>query len=179
MMLFYLYQFFFFLLDHLHFFLHFSSRLWRTFLKNTLYQMIVNFVKRSNLYWSHKNYHSANNTRIAQWSRTLLKIIQKYFIVPWAWERVNQRSEAREQSDQCRARERVSGASEQVTGWASGPVLMSRFRWVLDHCAVCTVHRRFVASLRPFSAVMSLMLLPPVTDVRAARWLTGDVCVTS
>ena len=35
----YLYQLFIFLLGHLHFFVHFSSRLWRTFLRNILYTL--------------------------------------------------------------------------------------------------------------------------------------------
>ena len=35
----YLYQRFIFLLGHLHFFVHFSSRLWRTFLRNILYTL--------------------------------------------------------------------------------------------------------------------------------------------
>ena len=46
---------------------------------------------------------------------------------------VSEHSRAHEQSEQCEAREQVSGASDQANGRASGPVLMSGFLIVLDH----------------------------------------------
>ena len=48
---------------------------------------------------------------------------------------MSERSGAREQSEQCGASERVSGASERANGQASGPVLTSRFLAVLTYCA--------------------------------------------
>ena len=47
----------------------------------------------------------------------------------------SERSGGRERSQQSGARERVSGASERANKRASGPVLTSRFSFVLDHIA--------------------------------------------
>ena len=52
-------------------------------------------------------------------------------------ERTSERSGGRERSEQSRASEQVSGASERANGRASGPVLTSRF-WVV----LTIVHRR-------------------------------------
>ena len=51
----------------------------------------------------------------------------------WASERTNERSGARERSEQCGASEWVSGASERASGRANGPVLTSRFPAVPNH----------------------------------------------
>ena len=53
----------------------------------------------------------------------------------WASERMNERSGACKQSEQGRATERVSSASEWANRRASGPVLTSRFLFVPDHSA--------------------------------------------
>ena len=49
---------------------------------------------------------------------------------------MSERSRARERRGQCGASERMTGASEQANGRASGPVLMSRFLFVPDHIAL-------------------------------------------
>ena len=49
---------------------------------------------------------------------------------------VIERSGACEQSEQCRASVRVSGASKRVNEWASDKVLTSGFLVILDHSAV-------------------------------------------
>ena len=46
---------------------------------------------------------------------------------------MSERSGGRERSEQSGASERVSGASEQANGRASGPVLQSVFLAVIDH----------------------------------------------
>ena len=51
-----------------------------------------------------------------------------------ASERVNERSGARKQSEQCGASEWVSGVSKWANGQASGPVFSSRFLAVQNHC---------------------------------------------
>ena len=51
-------------------------------------------------------------------------------------ERTSERSGGRERSEQSGASERVSGASEQANGRASGPELTSRFLFVPDHSAL-------------------------------------------
>ena len=48
---------------------------------------------------------------------------------------MSERSGGREQSEQSRASERVSGASEWANGRVSGPVLQSVFLAVIDHSA--------------------------------------------
>ena len=48
-------------------------------------------------------------------------------------ERTSERSGVREQSEQCEASERVSGASERANGRVSGPVLTSGFLVDLAH----------------------------------------------
>ena len=54
---------------------------------------------------------------------------------------MSERSGGREQSEQSGASERVSGASEQANGRASGPVFTSRFLAYLNHCALTRVFR--------------------------------------
>ena len=46
---------------------------------------------------------------------------------------MSERSGGRKRSEQSRASERVSGASERANGRASGPVLQSVFLAVIDH----------------------------------------------
>ena len=47
--------------------------------------------------------------------------------------KVSKRSGGREQSEQSKASEQMSGASERANGRASGPVLQSVFLAVIDH----------------------------------------------
>ena len=49
---------------------------------------------------------------------------------------MSERSGGRERREQSGASERVSGASEQANGRASGSVLMSLFLFVTDHSAL-------------------------------------------
>ena len=51
----------------------------------------------------------------------------------WASKRMSELSGGHERSEQSRASERVSGASERANGRASGPVLTSLFLFVPDH----------------------------------------------
>ena len=51
-------------------------------------------------------------------------------------ELTSERSGVCEQSKQCGVNKRVSGASEQGNGRASGPVLMSLYLFVPDHSAI-------------------------------------------
>ena len=60
-----------------------------------------------------------------------------------ASERMSERSGGCKQSEQSRASERVSGASEQANGWVSDPVLQSVFLVVQAHSAdeICFSYR--------------------------------------
>ena len=67
------------------------------------------------------------------WVRTAWIWDIRSYTIPWARERANERSGARERSEQCGASEWVSGASERASGRANGPVLTSRLQAYLNH----------------------------------------------
>ena len=71
-----------------------------------------------------------NTDKIAIQSFTVLRAREW---AKWASYRTSERSGGRERSEQSRASEQVSGASERANGRASGPVLQYVFLAVLDH----------------------------------------------
>ena len=76
-----------------------------------------------------------NTDKIAIQSSTVPRVREW---AKWANKRTSECIGGREQSEQSGASEWVSGASERVNGWGSGPVLQSVFFVVLAHSATVT-----------------------------------------
>ena len=75
-------------------------------------------------------------------------------------EQTSERSEGREQSEQYRARERVSGASELANGQVNGPVLQSVFLVILAHSATGPLPRDLHSFFPSYRVVIAVNTFP-------------------